>query len=276
VLFAPVSGAQYRNTARVTITNHSGHLGTEFGPGAGGDGVKADFTVPESSTGPRDSDAEADIRDDMVLDGWRSPSGSCAEHFYLFWCTSETKHLQWHVTGDTTIKYMVDGHNFYACGESFDFVNTALLIERGTSTKRSSSATVKLVTPACSSVKGCTLTQGYWKQRFHQWPDEIDRPGSFIRDQQFFDSGRTWQQTLDTAPRGDAYLILADQYIAATLNRAKGAYMPENVRTAYAAAAHYFSLSPAERAATSRDQLLSWASLLDSYNNGKQGVPHCG
>lgn len=36
VTFAPVDGAQYRNTARVTITNHSGHLGEPFGPGAGG------------------------------------------------------------------------------------------------------------------------------------------------------------------------------------------------------------------------------------------------
>ncbi|NUQ21376.1 MAG: hypothetical protein HOQ09_10495, partial [Gemmatimonadaceae bacterium] len=48
--FTPQPGAQYRNTARVTITNHSGYIGQPFGPGSNGDGVKADFTVPSTST----------------------------------------------------------------------------------------------------------------------------------------------------------------------------------------------------------------------------------
>ena len=41
VAFAPVPDAQYRNAAKVTITNHSGHLGEEFGPEP-----KAPFSLP--------------------------------------------------------------------------------------------------------------------------------------------------------------------------------------------------------------------------------------
>jgi hypothetical protein len=49
--FSPVPGAKaYRNVAKVTITNHSGHLGQEFGPEE-----KADFSLPESPTLVRDS-----------------------------------------------------------------------------------------------------------------------------------------------------------------------------------------------------------------------------
>ncbi|MGB9825907.1 MAG: hypothetical protein ACPLRU_04465, partial [Desulfofundulus sp.] len=32
ITFTPVAGAIYRNSVKVTITNHSGHLGEEFGP----------------------------------------------------------------------------------------------------------------------------------------------------------------------------------------------------------------------------------------------------
>ena len=51
IQFAPVDGAQYRNVARVTITNHSGHLpGSQDCPGTNpcpfGPEPKADFTLP--------------------------------------------------------------------------------------------------------------------------------------------------------------------------------------------------------------------------------------
>jgi hypothetical protein len=49
-LFEPVPGAIYRNTAFVTITNHSGWLGKDFGPAYNGGGVKADFTMPSEQT----------------------------------------------------------------------------------------------------------------------------------------------------------------------------------------------------------------------------------
>lgn len=43
--FTPVANAQYRNSVVVTITNHSGHLGVEFGPNP-----KAGFSLPTSPT----------------------------------------------------------------------------------------------------------------------------------------------------------------------------------------------------------------------------------
>jgi len=50
ISFDPVSGAQYRNVAHVTITNHSGSLGEPFGPDP-----KADFSIPSSPTLVNDS-----------------------------------------------------------------------------------------------------------------------------------------------------------------------------------------------------------------------------
>jgi len=43
VVFTPVAGALYKNSARVTITNHSGHLGEPFGPSP-----DAGFSLPGS------------------------------------------------------------------------------------------------------------------------------------------------------------------------------------------------------------------------------------
>lgn len=43
--FTPVAGAQYKNVANVTITNHSSSLGTPFGSSP-----KADFTLPSNPT----------------------------------------------------------------------------------------------------------------------------------------------------------------------------------------------------------------------------------
>jgi hypothetical protein len=50
ITFTPVAGAIYRNSVRVTITNHSGHLGDPFGPNP-----KADFSLPASPTLINDS-----------------------------------------------------------------------------------------------------------------------------------------------------------------------------------------------------------------------------
>lgn len=41
ITFAPVAGATYKNSIRITITNHSGHLGEPFGPSP-----DADFSIP--------------------------------------------------------------------------------------------------------------------------------------------------------------------------------------------------------------------------------------
>jgi len=45
IAFTPVAGAVYRNIVKITITNHSGHIGEEFGPTP-----KADFSLPPEPT----------------------------------------------------------------------------------------------------------------------------------------------------------------------------------------------------------------------------------
>jgi hypothetical protein len=50
ITFIPVAGAQYKNSAQITITNHSGHLGTPFGPSP-----DAGFSLPSTPTLINDS-----------------------------------------------------------------------------------------------------------------------------------------------------------------------------------------------------------------------------
>lgn len=113
-------------------------------------------------------------------------------------------------------------------------------------------------------VSGCTLTQGYWKNHSN-WPSPYS-PNAL-----FFSSGKTWMTILGTAPKGgNAYLILAHQYIAATLNIASGASMPDDVKAAYDAATTYFQTGVGS-------DPIGWATILDNYNNGLAagGPAHC-
>jgi hypothetical protein len=299
IAFSRVNGAKkYRNTARVSIANYAGHSkkadncdsdDEESGAeGSKAHGAKADFKLPETPVPGAAMDAQALIHDGLNADNEGARTGPCAEHFYLYWCSTGTEHEPWPVDGTRTITFIIDMHNFWGCGDSFDFKNTATLTEGGTSvgasgTQRSAEASVRVTSGACAPNPGCTEKAGFWKQTSNLWPDErvdwpmfIDWNWKVRTGTEFFDSGKTWQQTLDAAARsGDAYLGLAQQYIAATLNRANGAAMPQNVREAYAAAAHYLSLLPDQRALTRSEKLGEWAYLLASYNEGKQGVPRC-
>jgi len=114
---------------------------------------------------------------------------------------------------------------------------------------------------------GCTFTQGYWKNHLSAWPSGFDPNATF------YTSGKSWVNVLKTPTQGNEYYILAYQFIAATLNSANGASVPGNVQTALNTAAGYFA-NPAGSSLT-RQQVLDLASLLDSYNNGNQGVSHC-
>jgi hypothetical protein len=117
--------------------------------------------------------------------------------------------------------------------------------------------------------EGCTLTQGYWKTHPDDWPEGYDPSDAF------FGSGMTWQQVLDTPPAGgNSYLILAHQYIAATLSAASGASVPDEVQDALDAAEAIFTAAGANTYAKNGD----WNALaktLDDYNNGITGPGHC-
>lgn len=121
--------------------------------------------------------------------------------------------------------------------------------------------------------KGCVRTQGYWGNK----PDVV-WPKGYSRDAQFFASGLTWQQVLDSPTRGDAYFILAHQYIAAVLNTASGASAPNSVRSVILAAGAWFASATPGTCVRGACQLQrSWASILDEYNNGEYpgGPKHC-
>lgn len=70
---------------------------------------------------------------------------------------------------------------------------------------------------ACPVI-GCTRMQGYWKSK----PGVVG-PAPYARDAQFFLSGLTWQQLFNTPPRGNAYIILAYQYIDGRAPERRGA-----------------------------------------------------
>ncbi|MBW7466447.1 hypothetical protein ABID22_000679 [Pontibacter aydingkolensis] len=125
--------------------------------------------------------------------------------------------------------------------------------------------------------RGCTRTQGYWKNHApnsksnKNGKTKVDPAWGSLYDDSFFSSGKNYMEVLNTPPKGDAYYILAHQYIAAKLNVAAGASIPANVLTVYNNATLYFE----GKSSPSRSTLIQWAEILDAYNNGRMGVPHC-
>jgi hypothetical protein len=90
---------------------------------------------------------------------------------------------------------------------------------------------------------------------------------------------RTLLTLLKTPPAsGDAYLILAHQYIAAKLNVASGASTTTEVDNALAAAKVFLETTCPGPVHSSTDDgywMTLFAGVLDSYNNGFVGPGHC-
>lgn len=133
---------------------------------------------------------------------------------------------------------------------------------------------------------GCTHTQGYWKthagennkKRDATW-DQIVPDAEYSV---FFESHQSYYAVMYTNPRGgNAYYILAHQYIAAHLNVLSGASIPDNVLVAWNEATNLFEqytpeeISKLEGEDVTRQQFIDIAELLDDYNNGKIGPGHC-
>jgi hypothetical protein len=128
--FVPVEGATYRNTVKVTITNHSGHLDEEFGPNP-----KADFSIPSSAS--ETTEDETAILSDFFV---------CPEGF-----TCEiSDEGPWALSGSSVIQYTLTVTNVTApCSRIIDLVNTATLTEGSTGETRTSSNTVSIFTGCC-------------------------------------------------------------------------------------------------------------------------------
>lgn len=150
IVFTPIAGAQYRNTVKVTITNHSGQLGTEFGPEP-----KADFVMPVDPT-IIETDETADLSDVLTC-----PAG--------FTCSGGLVPNPRTLTATTTITYTVTVRNdSAACGTTATMPNTATLVETDTRQQRNASANVTISTGECPTTpQGCT--PGYWKNHPAAW-----------------------------------------------------------------------------------------------------------
>jgi hypothetical protein len=127
---------------------------------------------------------------------------------------------------------------------------------------------------------GCTLTLGYWKTHSKYGPAPYDDTWALIgEDIAFFNSEQSWYKVLWTSPKGgNAYYILAHQYIAAALNLLNGASSTEQVNEALAWAEQSFfnTYKPSSKLSTTvKNQALYYADLLDDYNNGYIGPGHC-
>jgi hypothetical protein len=138
--------------------------------------------------------------------------------------------------------------------------------------------------------EGCTYTQGYWKTHSYLGPagpedptwDKVAPDGA---DSTFFLSGQSWYDVMWTPPaKGNAYYILAHQWIAAYLNTIKDqdpAVMPGPVYNAFIdAQAQFETIGPDydwDADPELRAQFIEWATILDMFNNGEYpgGPPHC-
>ncbi|MDH4232965.1 MAG: hypothetical protein OEW04_13170 [Nitrospirota bacterium] len=158
--------------------------------------------------------------------------------------------------------------------------------------------------PPCQVDLGCTYTQGYWgtygpAENPHTWPTGFSRDDIFFLATSITASTSkgvttctqdtdangnliplTWQQVMDTEVSvSQGYYQLAHQYIAAVLNQANGAFVPQGVQdTLDYAEAWLQANNPC--ACTSNGSCgiqKDWAAVLDDYNNGiyQGGPPHC-
>ena len=146
-----------------------------------------------------------------------------------------------------------------------------------------------LVVVNVDCVTGCTLTQGYWKTHSQfgpaphdedGWDFDLDGDGTHEDgDEDFFTSGMSWHAMFWTAPQGgNVYIQLAHQYMAAKLNVLNGAHASDEILKALEDAEDFFSESDGPDADIPKKDakgIRDLASLLDRYNNGLEGTPHC-
>lgn len=227
----------YLNDARATITNDPREPGTPLGPSA-----EAPFVLPEAP--------------DLVTDQVN---------------VDDTNGLSWLFFGSGSVSYT---RTFTCDGDAGRHDNTATIRETGQSDD--ASVTVTCTPPS----QGCTATLGYWKTHSKYGPaGPRDATWDLVgEDTAFFLSGKSWYQLFWTNPKGgNAYVILAHQYMAARLNILSGAASTPAVNAALAWATAFFSTYrlSSSLSASVRSQAIAYAGLLDSYNNGVIGPGHC-
>jgi hypothetical protein len=149
VKFTPVPGAQYKNTAQITITNHSGHLDEPFGPNPS----SGSFTIPETPT-TVEEDASASVADVLTsncasgITATPTPAGTSTS----FQFSASDLTFSQPSTGSTSRSYNVSVcNNAVGCDNTCTLTNTATLTESGVKSEetRTSSAAVTVSTGEC-------------------------------------------------------------------------------------------------------------------------------
>ena len=152
-------------------------------------------------------------------------------------------------------------------------LSVAACNESPTSPSRLPIPTLSTPTSAIALVDGiraCTFGAGYWKTHPHAWPRRFD-PNAI-----FFASGKSWMEVLKTPPRGNAYYILAHQFIAAGLNleQLDSNLRPDEIGSPWAiSGSGYFT--EGEHSNLIRTELIDLATLFENFNEGQRGVPPC-
>ncbi|WP_437179724.1 beta strand repeat-containing protein [Pelotalea chapellei] len=171
-----------------------------------------------------------------------------------------------------------------ACTTAGVFSNTALVSGTYNGLAVTDSDTAWLVCTGSTS-GGCSYTWGYWKthtvydgakKRNATWGKLAGGENAL-----FFGLGQSWYNVLMTDPSGgNAYYILAHQYIAAYLNKLSGASVSV-IDSDFKHAAELLEKYDGSPLITSdvsgavRDDFITTASRLDQYNNGMIGPGHC-
>jgi len=134
------------------------------------------------------------------------------------------------------------------------------------------------------SAPGCTLTQGYWKTHSPDGPAQpADDTWDDLWEEEFDDSDFDWIEVLWTSPKkGDAWFILAHQYIAAYLNTLAGADdtdVSDEMDDAWDILMDHDpdgDLKAGKNADPDRAVALDLAGTLGAFNEGEIGPGHCG
>jgi hypothetical protein len=163
---------------------------------------------------------------------------------------------------------------YNVCGDG-EVENTADFETNDQGITGSDSWTISVSVPCAG---GCTLTFGYWKTHSSHGPAPEDPTWGGMEDELFFSSGKTYYEVLRTPPASNVYYNLAHQYIAAYLNKEKGANFSAAKSAFDAATALFNTNTPADAAKLKGSAKATWtnlATVLDNYNNGLIGPGHC-
>lgn len=269
ITFQPVANATYRNTVKVTITNHSGHLGEEFGPEP-----KADFSIPPTYTETIiEEDETATIEDNQTC-----PNG--------FTCIASDPG-PWTFNDSGTVTFSKSVQNVSAACDSYFYLNNiASLTEGDSGATRNDSASVEIYTCQCPT--GCTLTIGFWKTHAGFHGKNPDRVSPYLpiwlgtaggaKSVQVTTAAQAVEILSFSGNASNGINKLYAQLLAAKLNIANGADGSAIAATIAAADAFLANNSSSDWSSLSKaqqKQVLNWMTTLDNYNNGYIGPGHC-